>query len=159
MSHFGVKSEWNNGKIKIDAQNYKSNTLVIEPDWSSASYWYSFVSISDDCELFLKGYKKESLQGDSIVSEIYKELGVNTEFKEDGILLTKSTNIAEQLSLDFSDCPDIAQTLLVSCAFHKVDLKLTGLESLRIKETDRILAMQNELKKLNVSLVDARRSS
>lgn len=154
MAHFGVTSEWKNGKIMIPAQTYTPNTLVIEPDWSSASYWYSYISISQNEQVFLKGYKEKSLQGDSIVAKIYEQLGVTTKFTSEGIVLSKNSFIAKKLEIDFSNYPDLAQTVLVTCAFHKINLKLTGLESLKIKETDRIAAMQHELKKINVELTE-----
>ncbi len=159
MRHFGIESKWNGNKIVIPGTTYVPNQLVIEPDWSSASYWYSFVSLSgllrgDEKTLLLKGYTEDSLQGDSVVRTIYQQLGVSTTFNNDGMLLTVGKPSVKELTLDFSDCPDIAQTVLVTCALHKIKLHLTGLESLRIKETDRIQAMQNELSKLNVQLIE-----
>ena len=149
MNSFGIKSEVKGNKISIKNQEFSSGSYIVESDWSAASYWYSILSISDDINnLTLQGLKKKSNQGDSIISELMKSFGVNTQYKEDGIVLTKIKLDTEEIELDFRDCPDLAQTILVVAAYHKIKLKVSGVESLKIKETDRLLAMKNELKKI-----------
>ena len=149
MNSFGIKSEVKGNKISIKNQEFSSGSYIVESDWSAASYWYSILSISDDINnLTLQGLKKKSNQGDSVISELMKSFGVNTQYKEDGIVLTKIKLDTEEIELDFRDCPDLAQTILVVAAYHKIKLKVSGVESLKIKETDRLLAMKNELKKI-----------
>ena len=149
MNSFGIKSEVKGNKISIKNQEFSSGSYIVESDWSAASYWYSILSISDDINnLTLQGLKKKSNQGDSVISELMKSFGVNTQYKEDGIVLTKIKFDTEEIELDFRDCPDLAQTILVVAAYHKIKLKISGVESLKIKETDRLLAMKNELKKI-----------
>ena len=149
MNSFGIKSAVKGNKISIKNQEFSSGSYIVESDWSAASYWYSILSISDDINnLTLQGLKKKSNQGDSVISELMKSFGVNTEYKEDGIVLTKIRFDTEEIELDFRDCPDLAQTILVVAAYHKIKLKVSGVESLKIKETDRLLAMKNELKKI-----------
>ena len=149
MNSFGIKSAVKGNKISIKNQEFSSGSYIIESDWSAASYWYSILSISDNINnLTLQGLKKKSNQGDSVISELMKSFGVNTQYKEDGIVLTKIKLDTEEIELDFRDCPDLAQTILVVAAYHKIKLKVSGVESLKIKETDRLLAMKNELKKI-----------
>ena len=149
MNSFGIKSAVKGNKISIKNQEFSSGSYIVESDWSAASYWYSILSISDDINnLTLQGLKKKSNQGDSVISELMKSFGVNTQYKEDGIVLTKIKLDTEEIELDFRDCPDLAQTILVVAAYHKIKLKVSGVESLKIKETDRLLAMKNELKKI-----------
>ena len=149
MNSFGIKSAVKGNKISIKNQEFSSGSYIVESDWSAASYWYSILSISDNINnLTLQGLKKKSNQGDSVISELMKSFGVNTEYKEDGIVLTKIKFDTEEIELDFRDCPDLAQTILVVAAYHKIKLKVSGVESLKIKETDRLVAMKNELKKI-----------
>ena len=149
MNSFGIKSEVKGNKISIKNQEFSSGSYIIESDWSAASYWYSILSISDNINnLTLQGLKKKSNQGDSVISELMKSFGVNTQYKDDGIVLTKIKLDTEEIELDFRDCPDLTQTILVVAAYHKIKLKISGVESLKIKETDRLLAMKNELKKI-----------
>ena len=149
MNFFGIKSAVKGNKISIKNQEFSSGSYIVESDWSAASYWYSILSISDNINnLTLQGLKKKSNQGDSVISELMKSFGVNTQFKEDGIVLTKIKLDTEEIELDFRDCPDLAQTILVVAAYHKIKLKVSGVESLKIKETDRLVAMKNELKKI-----------
>ena len=149
MNSFGIKSAVKGNKISIKNQEFSSGSYIVESDWSAASYWYSILSISDNINnLTLQGLKKKSNQGDSVISELMKSFGVNTQYKDDGIVLTKIKLDTEEIELDFRDCPDLAQTILVVAAYHKIKLKVSGVESLKIKETDRLLAMKNELKKI-----------
>ena len=149
MSRFGVNHEWNGDLISIESQAYQSSTYTVESDWSAASYWYSMVSLSQQGSVKLLGLRANSLQGDMAIVRIMNSLGVMSSFEEDGVLLQKIPH-QNEVELDFSDCPDLAQTVAVICAAKGVHCKMTGLESLRIKETDRIKALKKELKKFGV---------
>jgi 3-phosphoshikimate 1-carboxyvinyltransferase len=135
----------------VPKQCYTANEYTIESDWSGASYWFSVVALAENAEIELLGLKENSLQGDSAIVEIMSHLGVASSFTKDGILLKKKAHETE-VSIDFSDCPDLAQTVVACAAAKGIYMKLRGIESLRIKETDRILALQNELKKFNAAL-------
>lgn len=148
MNHFGVNSVFENSKIIIKKQSYLPNQYVVETDWSSVSYWYALAAFSETCDLKLLGLKKESFQGDSVIAKIMENFGVLTTFDNDGLTITKSNKLCDYFEFDFSDCPDIAQTIAVVCYGLKVKAKLIGLESLKIKETDRIEALANELSKI-----------
>ena len=153
MDKIGCNVVINNNEIVI-SRNYKSlNKIVeVESDWSSASYFYSIVALSSDAEITLKIFKRDSIQGDSIVSKIYQKLGVETMYKEDSIIISKNkmSNLPDSLKLDLSDTPDLAQTIAVSCLGLGIECELSGLDTLKIKETDRIEALKKEFIKLGV---------
>ncbi|MEM1137792.1 MAG: 3-phosphoshikimate 1-carboxyvinyltransferase [Bacteroidota bacterium] len=151
MSHFGITYTWEDTVVNISPQVYKSNDYVIESDWSGASYWYSIVALAKDAEVKLLGLRENSLQGDKAIVDIMMQLGVESTFDHDGVLLTKIPHQSE-FDYDFSQCPDLAQTIAVICAAKGINAKLRGLESLRIKETDRIAALQKELLKVNIQV-------
>jgi 3-phosphoshikimate 1-carboxyvinyltransferase len=154
MRHFGVNPTWvDEQTIHVPSQQYSAGQYTIESDWSGASYWFSVVSLSKNAKIELLGLKQNSLQGDSAIVGIMKDLGVNSEFTKDGIMLTKG-EVVKSKHIDFSDCPDLAQTVSVCAAAHGVNLTLSGLESLRIKETDRIAAIQTELKRFGADMVE-----
>lgn len=153
MRHFKVESTFNGNMIKVPAQPYGRAAYTIESDWSGASYWYSMVALAKEARIELKGLRQNSFQGDSVIADIMQNLGVETAFKPDGVVLSK-TNKVQHFSYDFSDCPDLAQTIAVVAAAKGVAAEMTGLESLRIKETDRIAALQNELRKIGGDLED-----
>ena len=132
-----------------------NSQFTIESDWSSASYWYSIVALSEiDFQVTLSSYKKNSLQGDSALANIYKDFGVETVFNEDNsITITKTKN--HQLSIvnyQLNNCPDIAQTIAVTCFGLGIGCHLTGLHTLKIKETDRLEALKTELTKLGATI-------
>ena len=150
LAELGVGLSWNDDTITIQPKPIIENkTIVVESDWSSASYYYSLCALSPNSEIILSSYKKTSLQGDSVLSEIYKNLGVETVFKENSILLknTKTLDFS-LLSLDLINAPDIAQTIAVTCFGLGIECFLTGLRTLKIKETDRLVALKCEIEKL-----------
>ena len=155
MAQFGIQAsvDWTQGLIDIPAQKYSAAPFAVESDWSGASYWYSMVALSpfEDSSLELLGLKEESLQGDAAIRDIMLPLGVKSTHTGRGYLLTKCEAVSE-LTWDFTDCPDLAQTISVVAAVKNIVLHLTGVESLKVKETDRVLALQNELKKLGAEL-------
>ncbi len=155
MKSFGIKSVTDGDIIKIKNQNFKTGEYIVESDWSAASYWYSLISISDQINnLSLLGLSKKSNQGDSIISKLMKKFGVKTEFDEEGVSLSKCEIQKDEVELDFRDCPDLTQTILVVAAIHKIKLKISGVESLIIKETDRLLAMKKELSKIGCNFYE-----
>ena len=153
MEKFGVKAHWQGNSISVAPQQYKANQYAVESDWSASSYWFSMVALAHEGEIKLLGLKTDSLQGDKAIVEIMEKLGVSTIFETDGIRLRK-TKTEKEFNYDFSNCPDLAQTIAVIGAAKGVKMKLTGLESLKIKETDRILALKNELKKFGIQAQD-----
>ncbi|MEO0331187.1 MAG: 3-phosphoshikimate 1-carboxyvinyltransferase, partial [Bacteroidota bacterium] len=154
MKHFGVSPVWESDRsIQIEPSAYQSGTYTIESDWSGASYWYSFMALADQGEVLLKGLRQDSFQGDQAIVEIMEHLGVQSAFEAEGVRLMKQER-TEDFTYDFSDCPDLAQTVAVTCAVKGVRCIMTGLESLRIKETDRIAALQNELDKIGAKLIE-----
>ncbi|MCX6180702.1 MAG: 3-phosphoshikimate 1-carboxyvinyltransferase [Bacteroidetes bacterium] len=155
MEYFGAKWSWEGSVIKVEEGTYIPKEFIVEADWSGASYWYQMAAFASELDLTIKGLKQHSLQGDSAIVEMYERLGVHSEFFKDGVRLTKnSIALPSEFNDDFTDCPDVAQTLAVTLAGLGIGGKLVGLESLRIKETDRIAAVQNELAKFGIK-VDA----
>ena len=151
LDNLGFKTFFNNSKIKISpADKITLNQWTVESDWSSASYFYSVVAIANKSEITLESYYSGSLQGDSDLVQIYKKIGVTTVFNNGSITLSKIPNFAlpEVLDLDLRNTPDLAQTIAVSCFGLGVDCNLTGLHTLKIKETDRLEALKVELEKL-----------
>ena len=156
MSSFGIESRWEGNTITIKPQDYKETDYFVESDWSAASYWYEIISLAPKGCVKLYGLEKDSLQGDSKIAEFFKPLGVETKFTKDGVELIKSESIndTELFSLDLSSQPDLAQTLVVTCVMKNIHFRFTGLQTLKIKETDRIEALKNELLKLGYVLKD-----
>lgn len=153
MKQFGVEASWEDQTITVLPQQYQPTAYAVESDWSGASYWFSLLACADEGELLLKGLKSESLQGDAKIVDIMDGLGVHSEFNNEGVLLTKK-EVTGLSRFDFTHCPDLAQTVAVTCAILGEKSTFTGLESLRIKETDRILALQNELAKFKAQLIE-----
>ena len=150
MKDFGVSYTWDENVIEIKPSEYCTREFTIENDWSAASYWYSVVALSENKSIKLKYLLPESLQGDSKLVELYKPLAVETKFVEDGVVLTKNNAVVLPSIYDISlkEQPDLAQTLVVSCLLMNIPFKFSGLENLKIKETDRIQALINECKTL-----------
>ena len=147
-----INSEKNSFKVN-ELRKINPVTILIESDWSSASYYYSVVAMADiGYSLVLSDFRKDSIQGDSMVSEIYKSFGVKTVYKEDQIILRKVKKNIIELSLDLTSNPDLAQTICVTCLGLKMKCNLTGLHTLKIKETDRLKALRNELSKFDLKV-------
>lgn len=154
MENFGARAVWvSQNKIEVKPGTYRITKHTIEPDWSGASYWYSMLALAEDGEVYLPGLHKDSLQGDQAIVRFMEPLGVFTDFTVDGIRIVKK-NSDREVEFDFSDHPDLVQTIAVVCAATGVKGKFTGLESLRIKETDRIAALQTELGKTGTTLTE-----
>ncbi|MEM9987854.1 MAG: 3-phosphoshikimate 1-carboxyvinyltransferase, partial [Bacteroidota bacterium] len=154
MKKFGIQSSWTDHRITVPEQTYQAGEYRIESDWSAASYWYSVVALSDQASVMLRGLRQESFQGDQKVSELMRAFGVETQYLAEGIQLTKveSSPASMPSSIDFTEVPDLAQTLAVVAAALGHPLTLTGLHTLRVKETDRIEAVATELGKIGVDV-------
>ncbi|WP_339833528.1 3-phosphoshikimate 1-carboxyvinyltransferase [uncultured Flavobacterium sp.] len=155
LNEIGVETNFKNNVIKVNPQfTIHNSQFTIESDWSSASYFYSIVALSEiGTQITLSSYKQNSLQGDSALAEIYKDFGVETVFQENSIFLRKATNC--QLSIincQLNNSPDIAQTIAVTCFGLGIGCHLTGLHTLKIKETDRLEALKTELSKLGATI-------
>jgi 3-phosphoshikimate 1-carboxyvinyltransferase len=151
LNQIGVETVFDDDFIKVKPLNkeLKAKSLVVESDWSSASYYYSIVALSEiGTEITLSAYKESSLQGDSALANIYKQFGVETTFLNNTITLKKKSKNANAIKLDLNNSPDIAQTIAVTCLGLGIKCHLTGLHTLKIKETDRLLALKNEIEKL-----------
>jgi 3-phosphoshikimate 1-carboxyvinyltransferase len=156
LQEIGVETSFNGNLIviKSKAQSLKPKSLTVESDWSSASYFFSILALSEaGSQITLSSYKQNSLQGDSALVEIYRKLGVETHFDENEMILVKQPNFKLQtLNLDLNNTPDIAQTIVVTCLGLGIGCHLTGLHTLKIKETDRLEALKTELSKLGASI-------
>jgi 3-phosphoshikimate 1-carboxyvinyltransferase len=156
LNEIGVETSFADNKIVVKPQtiNYKPQIISVESDWSSASYFYSIIALSEiGTEITLSSYKKNSLQGDSVLAEIYKDFGVETVFENNKIHLRRfQISIPKSLILNLNNSPDIAQTIAVTCFGLGIGCHLTGLHTLKIKETDRLVALKTELSKLGASV-------
>jgi 3-phosphoshikimate 1-carboxyvinyltransferase len=153
MRHFGVSVDTDNESFQIKPQSYTYIPYEVESDWSRASYWYSIFALSDLHELQLNGLKEHSNQGDSVVAQLMEGFGVRTEFVKNTAILTKGETWLPRV-IDFIECPDLAQTFAVLCAVLGHQCYFSGLQTLRIKETDRIEALKTELQKLGANFIE-----
>ena len=155
LNQIGITTSFKGQIIQVNPfEEAKSHTLEVESDWSSASYFYSIAALSSvSSEIRLSSYKKESLQGDAILAEIYKSFGVETVYETNSIVLRKTKeHNKEHLTIDLNKAPDIAQTIAVTCYGLGVSCELLGLHTLKIKETDRLEALHSELTKLGANI-------
>ena len=149
MNEFGAQAAWTSEKeIKVWPKPYKAIPYTIENDWSAASYWYEMAALADDAEIELPGLLPNSLQGDSQVARLFHYLGVTTEYTGTGIIIRNGGERVKRLNYNFVNEPDLAQTFVVTCCLQNIAFRFTGLQSLKIKETDRMAALINEMKKL-----------
>ncbi|MGM0392368.1 MAG: 3-phosphoshikimate 1-carboxyvinyltransferase [Bacteroidota bacterium] len=151
LLHFlGIEGDFKGNKINIQPKkSLGSKQVQIESDWSSASYFYSLAAISETADLKLSNYRRTSLQGDSCIAEIYKHFGVMTRFEGNSIILEKRPCKKPQRIIEnLQNAPDIAQTIAVTCLALGIECELSGLHTLKIKETDRLVALKTEMEKL-----------
>ena len=163
MHQIGIETHFEAQTITVKPKTYdpKSTVITVESDWSSASYFYSIVALSEvGTEITLSSYKNNSLQGDSVLAKIYKSFGVETSFAQNSISIKKSSTVnpKSKIELDLSNSPDIAQTIAVTCLGLGMECHLTGLHTLKIKETDRLLALENEIKKFGAKVKTTNKS-
>lgn len=155
LKQVGVRIKQTNNVItvlKSKSLLLKSNVIIVESDWSSASYWYSICALKKGAKVELRGLNKKSLQADAILPKLFNRLGVTTHFKKDGILISNKNVSIKKFNCDCTNCPDIAQTLAVTCFGLGISSTLTGLQTLKLKESDRLIALKTELEKLGATV-------
>ena len=154
LNDLDIKTSFEGNIITVyPKQEVASTVMTVESDWSSASYFFSIVALSKNSTIALRSYKQTSLQGDSALVEIYKQMGVDTHFQGNKMTLVKQSDFKlENLDLDLNNTPDIAQTIVVTCLGLGIGCHLTGLHTLKIKETDRLEALRIELTKLGATM-------
>lgn len=158
MKEFGASVIWNGNTITVKAipYSYNKKEYHVESDWSAASYYYSIVTLSKiNTKLTVSGLFQKSLQPDSVCANIYERFGIKTEYLDDEIIITKSqsSNNNGVFEYDFIQCPDITQTVACTCIALKCAFSFSGLQTLKVKETDRIIALQNEFEKMEIQLI------
>jgi 3-phosphoshikimate 1-carboxyvinyltransferase len=155
IARFGIQYNWEGNSITVPEQNYLPGEFTVEADWSGASYWYQLLALAEKGEVFLENLQLDSLQGDANIATWFEQFGVFSEQKKEGVLLKKTKSVQpEKLTLDFIENPDVAQTFACLCVAKKVPFHFSGLKTLKIKETDRIAALQNELAKFGATLTE-----
>ncbi len=159
LKTFGVASVFEGNTIKIAPQDYKMQPFCVESDWSGASYFYEALCLADEGELFLQGLQQNSLQGDAKQVALWEKFGIHTTFENGGVRITKKTCELNKLTFDFTDMPDLAQTFSVTCCMKGIPFVFSGLETLKIKETNRITALISELGKLGFNIYEPKDGS
>lgn len=156
MEYFGVKSTFTNNIITVESSQYEPKPFYIEGDWSAASYYYSIAILAKEATITLKGLTAQQIQGDAVIADIATKFGVQTTYNNNAVTLTKIAQVQPaHFQYDFLECPDLAQTVVSFCAALQTAMNCNGLQTLRIKETDRIAALDIELQKLGLaSLVE-----
>ncbi|MDD4108152.1 MAG: 3-phosphoshikimate 1-carboxyvinyltransferase [Prolixibacteraceae bacterium] len=155
MQQFGIKYKWTGSTITVPEQKYVPGEFKVEADWSGASYWYQILATAEKGKLFLENLKLKSLQGDSVIASWFEQFGIISGQHEKGIIISKSEyRQPEKLYLNFNENPDIAQTMACLCVSGGIPFHFSGLKTLKIKETDRISALQNELAKFGALLTE-----
>lgn len=155
MRKTGAKISFVGNVIRVEEVKYNKFDIsgLIEPDWSAAAFWFQVAAFADEASILLVGLNSESVQGDSVLPAIYAHLGVKTDFTNQGVVLSKSDRTFDhEFNYDFSECPDLAQAVIVTCAALGIKGSFSGLKTLRVKETDRIEALRNELSRLGYSV-------
>ncbi len=155
MESCGISYDWTGDQITIGAQKYDPVDVVVEADWSAASYWYEMAAISEDPDIIIRGLSSRSLQGDAVLAEICTDFGISTEYLDNGIRLSGKAGTITKFNHDFTDHPDLVQTFAVLCGLRSIPFHFTGTETLRVKETDRILALVKELSKFGIRIHSA----
>lgn len=155
MAKFGINYQWEGNKITVPEQNYIARDFTIEADWSGASYWYEILSLCKTGEILLENLQLKSLQGDANIAAWFEQFGVFSVQKNNGVLLSKiEVELPKKLNIDFIENPDVAQTMACLCVAKEIPFHFSGLKTLKIKETDRISALQNELAKFGAILTE-----
>ena len=153
MQKAGAKCQRTGGFVKVDYSPYQNVKQIVTSDWSAASYWFEMAALSDDCDLLLENLSFDSLQGDAIIAEMMRFLGVEAIQEKSGIRLKKKLLEAENPVFDFSETPDLFPAVVATCAGLKLKASFKGIKNLALKESDRVAAMAEELRKIGVTLV------
>ena len=155
MARFGVQYHWEENTITVPEQNYFPLDFTVESDWSGASYWYEILAMCDSGEVFLENLELDSLQGDAGIADWFNPFGIVSRQQDGGVLLSKTENhVPEKLTRDFIENPDVAQTMACLCVTKNIPFHFSGLKTLKIKETNRIAALQNELAKFGAEITE-----
>jgi 3-phosphoshikimate 1-carboxyvinyltransferase len=152
MHEMGIKYQWEGNRIHVPAQEYQSKNIEVEPDWSSASYWYMIAALHGNVKIELPGLKKNSAQGDAEIARMFGPIGVKTSYNENGIIIESTGESMNDFREDFINNPDMVQSFAVALVLKGIPFCFTGTQSLRIKETDRVVALQNELRKFGATI-------
>ncbi|MBR5897983.1 MAG: 3-phosphoshikimate 1-carboxyvinyltransferase [Muribaculaceae bacterium] len=152
MKSWGIESDFTQNVITIAPQTYKATPFKVEADWSAASYWYEIAALSSG-DISLQGLDRDSLQGDSHIAQLFELFGINTVFDNGITTLEPSPDTTPRLNIDLSDQPDVAQTIVVTACMLGIPFNITGLSTLKIKETDRLEALRCEMLKLGMELI------
>ena len=152
MQKFGAHVELNEDGVTILRGKYQFHQCSIESDWSSASYWYETVALADNAEVSISGLTKNSVQGDSVLVEVFEQLGITTSFDNNGIKLTKTGKTVEKFNYDFEGCPDIVPAVMATCAALGIKATFKNIGHIAFKESNRIKALGQELKKIGATL-------
>lgn len=141
MEHFGIKIEQNQNQFKIIAQPYQPIDFIVESDWSAAAFWYEMAALSKDCSVRLNGLQQNSFQGDAQLTKIFEKLGVQTIYAKGSVLLKRSEIVTDFIEVDFTNFPDLFPAVFATCCGLNVKFRFAGLQNLKYKESDRLLAM------------------
>jgi 3-phosphoshikimate 1-carboxyvinyltransferase len=153
MQNFGAKVSLSPKEVSVEQGSYSVKKVRVESDWSAAAFWYEMVAFHAGSSVHLPGLSENSVQGDRFLTTVFARLGVDSDFTEDGLVLRHSGKLAKTIDFDFTNAPDIVPSVMVACAGLGVEAHFSGIEHLRIKESDRILSMQQELEKIGTEIV------
>jgi 3-phosphoshikimate 1-carboxyvinyltransferase len=153
MEKFGVKHSWNDNKIVVTQQSYTAKDYTVEADWSAATFWFQIAALTENCNIKLNGLYQKSMQGDAKAKTIFKDFGIASVFEDNTLTLTKNKIQKFPESIDLIDSPDMYQSLKCTLFALNKTTEIKGISTLKDKETDRIKAIDNELKKLNTNKI------
>ena len=155
MKEFGIESDWTNNIITINHQNYIPKNYTVEADWSASSFWFEIASLSKRCNIRLNGLQQNSTQGDKKSIEIFNNLGVDSIFENGKLILTKNQTISPFQTYNLIENPDLYQPLRCTLFSKKIEANFSGIQTLKDKETDRVISLETELNKLNsIKIID-----
>jgi 3-phosphoshikimate 1-carboxyvinyltransferase len=154
MKLYGVNAHWKENTIHVPAQKYQGLDYTVEADWSGASYWYEIAALANEACILIHGLCPNSHQGDAVLVSLFEKLGVCSSFTDDAVLLRKEAHQPDFFEFDFINNPDLVQTFVVTLCLMNIPFKLSGADTLRVKETDRIAALQKEMAHLGFAIVE-----
>jgi 3-phosphoshikimate 1-carboxyvinyltransferase len=152
LGFLGINTNWNMQELLVEHQLHDGTEMTVEPDWLSASYWYELAALSKGADIKINGLNPDSVQSDAIVKELFEPLGVKTIKTDKGVALKKGKKIVKTLEYDFSNNPDLVPTMVVTCVALNIPFRFTGIEVLREKDSDRIMALQTQMSKLGAKI-------
>ncbi len=153
MQDFGAVVRMKEKEVQVEEGKYKVEKIAVESDWSAAAFWYEMVAFNEGSSVLLPGLTKNSVQGDRFLTTVFGTLGVSSDFTADGLLLSHTGKVEKTIDFDYTHAPDIVPSVMAACAGLGVESRFSGIEHLRIKESDRILSMQQELGKMGTEIV------